>query len=166
MALPQPDMSREAHPIDVIEEVAHANDWVFERAGDDEVAIGVTGKWTEYNIAFSWLAEHEALHLSCAWEVKVGESRYNEMARLLAAINERMLLGHFDFWQTEGIVMFRQSLILTGGIEPTDRQIEALLKSATDSCETYFQAFQYVIWSGLPAREALDNVLFETVGSA
>ena len=166
MTLPQPDMSREAHPIDVIEEVAHANDWVFERAGDDEVAIGVTGKWTEYNIAFSWLAEHEALHLSCAWEVKVGESRYNEMARLLAAINERMLLGHFDFWQTEGIVMFRQSLILTGGIEPTDRQIEALLKSATDSCETYFQAFQYVIWSGLPAREALDNVLFETVGSA
>ena len=166
MALPQPDMSREAHPIDVIEEVAHANDWVFERAGDDEVAIGVTGKWTVYNIAFSWLAEHEALHLSCAWEVKVGESRYNEMARLLAAINERMLLGHFDFWQTEGIVMFRQSLILTGGIEPTDRQIEALLKSATDSCETYFQAFQYVIWSGLPAREALDNVLFETVGSA
>ena len=166
MALPLLDTSRDAHPIDVIEEVAHANDWVFERAGDDEVAIGVTGKWTEYNIAFSWLADHEALHLSCAWEVKVGESRYNELTRLLAVINERMLLGHFDFWQTEGIIMFRQSLILTGGIEPTDRLIEALLKSATDSCENYFQAFQYVIWSGLPAREALDTVLFETVGTA
>ncbi len=166
MALPQLDTSRDAHPIDVIEEVAHANDWVFERAGDDEVAIGVTGKWTEYNIAFSWLADHEALHLSCAWEVKVGESRFTELTRLLAVINERLLMGHFDFWQTEGIIMFRQSLILTGGIEPTERQIEALLKNATDSCENYFQAFQYVIWSGLPAREALDNVLFETVGTA
>ena len=166
MALPQLDQPRDAHPIDVIEEVAHANDWVFERAGDDEVAIGVTGKWTEYNIAFSWLADQEALHLSCAWEVKAGESRHNELTRLLAIINEQMLLGHFDFWRNEGIIMFRQSLILTGGLEPTDRQIEALLKSATEACENYFQAFQYVVWSGLSAQEALDNVLFETIGTA
>ena len=166
MPLPQVSASREAHPIDLIEEVAHANDWTFERAGDDEVAIGAVGKWTDYNIAFSWLSDHEALHLSCAWEVKAGESRYNELTRLLAAINERMLLGHFDYWQNEGIIMFRQSLILSGGIEPTDRQIEALLNSAIEACETYYQAFQYVIWSGLPAREALDNVMFETMGSA
>ena len=166
MALPSPDAQREAHPMDVIEEVAHANDWSFERAGDDEVAMGIVGKWAEYNIAFSWLADHEALHLSCAWEVKVGESRFNELTKLLAAINEQMLLGHFDFWQSEGIIMYRQTLVLTGGIEPTDRQIEAILDNAIKSCENYFPAFQYVIWSGLPAREALDNVLFETVGTA
>ncbi len=166
MAQPQLNVSREAHPIDLIEQVAHANDWTFERSGDDEVAIGIAGRWTEYNIAFSWLADHEALHLSCAWEVNVGESRFNELTRLLAAINERLLMGHFDFWQNEGVVMFRQSLVLTGGLEPTDKQIEALLTSATETCETYFQAFQYVIWSGLPARMALENVMFETVGSA
>ena len=152
--------------MDVIEDVAHANDWTFERAGDDEVAMGIVGKWAEYNIAFSWLADHEALHLSCSWEVKVGESRWNELTKLLAAINEQMLLGHFDFWQSEGIVMYRQTLVLTGGVEPTDRQIEAILDNAIKSCETYHPAFQYVIWSGLPAREALDNVLFETVGTA
>jgi hypothetical protein len=166
MAQPQLNVLRDAHPIDLIERVAHANDWTFERAGDDEVAIGIAGRWTEYNIAFSWLADHEALHLSCAWEVKVEVSRFNELTRLLAAINERLLMGHFDFWQNEGVVMFRQSLVLTGGLEPTDKQIEALLISATQTCETYFQAFQYVIWSGLPARMALENVMFETVGSA
>jgi hypothetical protein len=166
MAQPQLNVLRDAHPIDLIERVAHANDWTFERAGDDEVAIGIAGRWTEYNIAFSWLADHEALHLSCAWEVKVEVSRFNELTRLLAAINERLLMGHFDFWQNEGVVMFRQSLVLTGGLEPTDKQIKALLISATQTCETYFQAFQYVIWSGLPARMALENVMFETVGSA
>lgn len=166
MGLPQVDTRNDTHPIDVIEEVAHANDWVFERAGDDEVAIGVGGKWTEYNLAFSWLADREALHLSCAWEVKVGESRFNELTRLLVLINERMILGHFDFWQTEGIIMFRQSLLLSGGIEPTERQIEGLLEGAVEACESYYQAFQYVIWSGLPAREALENVMFETMGTA
>ena len=30
------DISREIHPVDVIEQVAHSNDWAFERCGDDE----------------------------------------------------------------------------------------------------------------------------------
>jgi hypothetical protein len=62
--------------------------------------------------------------------------------------------------------MFRQSLLLSGGIEPTERQIEGLLEGAIEACESYYQAFQYVIWSGLPAREALENVMFETMGTA
>lgn len=33
-----------------------------------------------------------------------------------------------------------------------------------DACETYFQAFQFVVWSGLDAKSAMDAVLFETVG--
>jgi hypothetical protein len=166
MAQPQLSVSRDAHPIDLIERVAHANDWTFQRAGEDEVAIGITGQWTEYDIAFSWLADHEALHLSCAWEVTALDSRFNELIRLLALINERLLMGHFDYWRNEGVVMFRQSLILTGGLEPTDKQIEALLTSATKTCETYYQAFQYIIWSGIPAGMALENVMFETQGSA
>ena len=84
----------------------------------------------------------------------------------MALINEQMLIGHFDFWQSEDIIMFRQTLVLAGGLDPTERQIEALFDRRSKTCDTYFPAFQYVVWSGLPAREALDNVLFETVGTA
>jgi hypothetical protein len=35
-----------------------------------------------------------------------------------------------------------------------------------EACECYFQAFQFVVWSGLSARDALSNVLFETQGTA
>ncbi len=41
-----------------------------------------------------------------------------------------------------------------------------MLKSAVDACERYYQAFQFVLWAGKPAREALDAVLFETEGEA
>jgi len=63
-------------------------------------------------------------------------------------------------------VIFRQSLLLAGGAEPTNRQVEVLLSNALDSCEAYFQAFQFVVWSGMEAKSALDAVLFETVGEA
>jgi hypothetical protein len=158
--------TRDSHPVDMIEHVAHANDWSFERTGDDEIAISVAGSWSEYHVSFSWMEDFEALHLACAFDVKVPEARVTEIMRLLSLINEQMLFGHFDLWEQEGAVMYRQALLLAGGAEPTSRQVEVLLNSALEACECYYQAFQFVIWSGTPAREALDAVLFETEGNA
>ena len=166
MSLLEIDLSREAHPVDVIEAVANANEWAFERAGDDEIAISVAGNWTDYHISFSWMEDFEALHLACAFDIKVTEPRVTEVMRLLALINEQMLFGHFDLWEQEGAIMFRQALMLNGGVEPTGQQVEVLLSTALEACECYFQAFQFVVWSGVSARDALQSVLFETHGSA
>jgi hypothetical protein len=166
MSLLEIDLSREAHPVDVIEAVANANEWAFERAGDDEIAISVAGNWTDYHISFSWMEDFEALHLACAFDIKVTEPRVTEVMRLLALINEQMLFGHFDLWEQEGAIMFRQALMLNGGVEPTGQQVEVLLSTALEACECYFQAFQFVVWSGVSARDALQSVLFETHGTA
>jgi len=166
MSLLEIDLSREAHPVDVIEAVANANEWAFERAGDDEIAISVAGNWTDYHISFSWMEDFEALHLACAFDIKVAEPRVTEVMRLLALINEQMLFGHFDLWEQEGAIMFRQALMLNGGVEPTGQQVEVLLSTALEACECYFQAFQFVVWSGVSARDALQSVLFETHGTA
>jgi hypothetical protein len=64
------------------------------------------------------------------------------------------------------MVMFRHALVLSGGIAASGRQCEALLGTALDSCERYFPAFQFVIWAGKPAREAMDSAMFETSGEA
>lgn len=166
MSLLEFEYVREAHPVDVIEQVAQSNDWVFERTGDDEIAVSVAGNWTDYQISFSWIEDFEALHLACAFDIKVSEPRVYEVMKLLSLINEKLLMGHFDLWQTEGAIMYRQSLLLCGGVEPNSRQVEVLLSAALEACETYFQAFQFVVWSGVTAREALESVVFETVGRA
>ena len=88
------------------------------------------------------------------------------MLQLIALVNEQLWVGHFDLWSAENVVMFRHALLLAGGAEPTHGQCEMLLKVAVDACERYFQAFQFVLWAGKSAREALDSVLFETEGEA
>jgi len=166
MSLMELEFERQSNPVDMIEYVAANNDWAFERSGEDEIAMTVEGKWTDYHISFSWMEEFEALHLGCAFDIKVPENRVNEVTKLLAAINGQVLMGHFDLWRQEDVVIFRQSLLLAGGAEPTNRQVEVLLSSALDTCEAYYQAFQFVIWSGLDAAKAMEAVLFETVGEA
>jgi len=166
MELVEIEVARDLHPVDVIEQVASDRDWSFERIGDDEIAISVTGTWTDYHVSFSWMEDFEALHLACAFDLTVTDSRTLEVLRLLSLINEQLLFGHFDLWEQEGAIMFRHSLLLAGGAEPTSRQVEMLLNNALEACESYYAAFQYVIWSGSSARDALSGVMFETQGNA
>jgi hypothetical protein len=166
MSLLELELERSGNPVDMIEVVASANEWEFERSGDDEINISVSGLWADYNISFSWMEDFEALHLACAFDLKVPKRRELETMRLLSLINEQMLIGHFDLWIREGAVMYHQALLLNGGAEPNGEQLECLLLSALEACERYYQAFQFVVWAGHPAQEALDGSLFETHGTA
>lgn len=157
---------RDDHPLDVIEMVAHDNEWAFERSGDNEISISVGGRWSQYLVSYSWMEDCEALHIACAFDMKVARNRVSEVQKLVSLINEQILMGHFDFWQRDNVIMFRQSLLLAGGLDPTERQIEALLAGAVEACESYFAAFQYVVWSSQSARSALEASLFETLGNA
>ena len=154
------------NPLDVVERVASSNGWSFERAGEDEITILVTGKWTDYQVSYTWMYDIEALHLACAFELKVPERNRSEVQLLISMINEQLWVGHFDLWIQDGLVMYRHALVLAGGVEASGRQCEALLGTALDACERYFPAFQFVVWAGKPAREALDGAMFETQGQA
>jgi hypothetical protein len=163
IALSEPSRT---NPLDVVERIAAINDWSFERAGDDEITMLVGGKWSDYQVSFTWMHDIEALHLACAFDMKVPERRRGEVQQLIAMVNEQLWIGHFDLWTQDGLVMFRHALVLAGGVEATSMQCQALLSSALESCEGYFPAFQFVVWAGKTARTALDAAMFETSGEA
>ena len=154
------------NPLDVVERIAAINDWSFERAGDDEITMLVGGKWSDYQVSFTWMHDIEALHLACAFDLKVPERRRGEVQQLIALVNEQLWIGHFDLWTQDGMVMFRHALVLAGGVEATSLQCQALLSTALESCEGYFPAFQFVVWAGKAAREAMDSAMFDTSGEA
>ena len=166
MSLIENIAERQNSPVDVVERLAALHDWAFDRAGDDKIAISVQGKWTDYQVSFTWMDEIEALHLACAFDLKVPEARRAELLALIALINEQLWVGHFDMWTKDGIIMFRHALLLAGGLQVAGKQCEALLDAALDSSERYYQAFQFVVWAGKSAREALDATMFETAGEA
>ena len=158
--------TRREHPVDVVERLAAGNEWIFERDDRDEISISVTGSWTDYNVAFSWLPDLETLHVGCAFDLKVPLRRRAETLELIANANEQLWLGHFDLWTGEGVVMFRHAMLLSGGAQPTTMQCESILSNALIACERYYQAFQFVVWAGKTAREALDSIMLETRGEA
>jgi hypothetical protein len=166
MSLTDFNSESRGNPLEVVERVAATNDWSFERAGEDEITILVRGKWADYQVSFTWMYDIEALHLACAFELKVPERCCPVVQQLISLINEQMWVGHFDLWTKDGIVMYRHALVLAGGVEASGQQCEALLGTALDCCERYFPAFQFVVWAGKTSAEAMSAAMFDTEGEA
>jgi hypothetical protein len=156
---------RVANPVDLVEQVAASHDWATDRSSEDELTMVVAGSWADYQVSLNWREDLESLHIACAFDFKVPENRLTEVYRLIAQINEQLWLGHFDLWGREGLIMFRQGLMLNGAVA-TDRQCEALLKAALEACERYYQSFQFVVWAGKTANESLISSMFQTEGRA
>jgi hypothetical protein len=158
------EVAKRPNPLEIVERFATSNNVAFERNGDDEIDLLVRGKWTDYQVSFTWIDSLEVLHLACAFDMKIPDPRLSEVQRLVACINEQLWLGHFDIWMQNGTVVFRHSLLLVGGVAASVRQCEVMLGSALDAAERYYPAFQFVVWSGQTARDAMDAVMLETAG--
>ncbi len=155
-----------SNPLDTIEQIVTAESWPFDRSADDELNISVNGQWCDYQLTFNWREDLEALHLACAFDMKVPEGKKGEVYALLAQINEQLWIGHFDLWSDEGVILFRHGVLMHGGATATPEQCEALVRLSVEACERYYPAFQFVLWAGKSAAQAIAACMFDTEGHA
>ncbi len=154
------------NPLDLVEDIAGTRDWIVERATQDEVNLVIAGSWCDLHLSLNWHEEMEGLHLACTFDLKVPRARREEVCRVISMINEQLFYGHFDLWRTEGILLFRHSTLLAGGASVTPEQCDGLLAMALKTSEKFYPVFQFVIWAGKTAEEAMQASMLETEGEA
>ena len=155
-----------ANPIDLVEEIVRANEWRHDRASDEEMIIEIPGRWCDYRLVFVWQGEMSALHFSCGFEMKVPSARRPAVHELLATVNERLWLGHFDLASDDNTPAFRHGVLLRGASGASVEQIEDLVDIALSECERFYPAFQFVIWEAKDAEEAIAAAMIDPVGEA
>ncbi|MCB2101383.1 MAG: YbjN domain-containing protein [Rhodobacterales bacterium] len=153
-------------PLDLVERFVSANDWTFDRPNDQELAAQVPGRWCDYSLYFAWHEGVPAMHFTCAFDLRVQPEQRRAVHDLLAVVNERMWLGHFGLWTDEGLPMFRHAMMLRGVGGVSAEQMEDLVETAIDECDRFYPAFQYVVWGGKTAHEAVEAAMIDTVGEA
>lgn len=153
------------HPLDMLERAVEDNGWPFERSGHDEINLSVAGRWCDYHFCFTWREELQSLHVSVSFDMRVAHERRSEIAELLVSINSLLWLGHFDLWAEDGAILYRHVLIFPDSTVSA-AQCEALLHLAVEACEHYYPAFQFVLWGGKTAKEAMAAAVLECSGRA
>jgi len=155
-----------ANPLDILEQIVIANDWVFDRRTNEEMAAEAPGRWCDYGLYFNWSHEISAMHFTCTFDLKVPEKRRAVLFELLALANERLWIGHFGLDSDEGNPVFRHSVLLRGAPGASAESLEDMVDIAITECERFFPAFQFVLWGGKPPSEALAAAMLECVGEA
>lgn len=162
----QEEAASAPHPLDMLERAVEDNGWSYERSGRDELNLTVTGRWCDHHFSFSWRDDLQSLHLSSAFDMRIdGKVRRAEVASLLMHVNARLWIGHFDLWPDDGSIVFRHAMIFPDA-GASAAQCEALLNLALEACEHYYPAFQFVLWGGKSAEEAVAAAVLECQGRA
>ena len=159
-------MDEAYNPLDIAESVIMDRDWVFERPADGELIAEVSGAWCNYRVWFTWQEDCGGLTLCCALDTKLPKAMTAKVHSLLALVNEKLWLGHFDLSSEDSTIVFRHSLLLKNGVGTSAEHLHELLDIAVEECERFFPAFQSVVWGGKSAAEALEYSLFETIAEA
>lgn len=159
------DDASTANPLDIAEQLLLDRDWSFDRSETQELLADVTGSWCNYRISLNWHESFGALTFCCEVDSKIPPRMVDRLYPILAKVNSKLWLGHFDLSEESGYLAFRYAM-LTKGADVTPTQLEDLLDLAVTECERFFPAFQSAIWSDRPVDDMLQMALMETQGEA
>jgi hypothetical protein len=154
------------NPLDVVEELVIANEWPFQRSEDSQIETEVAGRWRDYRVVFIWEEDASALHFCCRVDVRVAACHRAQISELLASVNARMWLGHFDMSGEDDTVIFRHTSLLRGASSGSAEIIEDLLDLGISECDRYYPAFQLAMWGGKTPAEAIAAAIVEPMGEA
>lgn len=156
----------ETDPLEALELVADDMALSVERVEQDELHVAIPGMWKDAGFWFTWRPELSTLQMGAPLDLKAPKGRLNDVARLVAMVNERLWIGHFDLWTDDNSIVFRNAAVLpvSGALDRT--QAECLIKGAREAIDRFLPAFNFLIWGGKTPEDALDASLFETAGNA
>lgn len=154
-----------ANPLDIAEQLMTDRDMAYDRPEHSAIVADMSGSWCNYQLELSWHQEFGALSFTCAIDSRIPPRSHALLYPLLAKINPRLWLGHFELAE-DGAILFRYSMQLKGVSGISIQQLEDLLDIAVSECERFYPAFQSLLWGGKTADEALELALMDTVGEA
>ncbi|MDD3182689.1 MAG: YbjN domain-containing protein [Alphaproteobacteria bacterium] len=154
------------NPLDIVEEIVAANEWLFDRSNEDELVVELAGRWCHYRMYFVWQREVGALQFSCQFDMRVPEGKRCDVNDLLSLLNNRLWLGHFDLDLQNNSPLFRYTVLARSDRLPGVEVFEDLVEIALTECERFYPAFQFVVWGGKSPTEALTAAMIDTAGQA
>ena len=159
--------NHEDNPIDRVEDVLSAHNWVFERVNDEELAVQVKGKACSYRLFFIWQEDMNALQFCAQYDMSINNDIRERITKTLANINEDLWMGHFDLPQDTGIPSFRHTCLIRGMSDGAIADmIEDMMDIALVQCERHHAAFQLLSHSGANDDTMISLALMETVGES
>jgi hypothetical protein len=162
---PDEDVALGLDPLDVVEHVLTAENLQFDRTEDGDLAFTLAGDWKDYELWFAWRPEADCLQLCLSIDQNVTSEQRPAAHELIAVVNQRLWLGHFEVWD-DGEIIFRHAMALMTGERPTLAQAAAMIDIAVEAADRFYPAFDFLVRGSRSPADAIAACMFETIGEA
>lgn len=154
------------NPTDIVEDLLITQEWGYQRLSDTEIAAEVEARWGIYRMQFFWQHDYDIFHLTCFLDTRVSHEHETEFYKLLALLNERVLMGHFELFSDDLTPAYRHSFTLPMNQNAQAEILEHAIALALDETDRFYPAFQLVIAGEKTAKEAASIAVLDTAGEA
>ncbi len=156
------------NPLDLAEEIAASNDWVYERESGQELIIALESQYCDLQVRLFWRSDFATLQTAVMMDTRVNDRKLSDIYEAVSLVNERMWLGHFEYWVAEQALIFRHASLandpMTGIIG--GGHIATMIETAVSECDRFYPVFQFVLWGGKSPSDAIEAAMLDCVGEA
>jgi hypothetical protein len=149
------------NPLDVFKRICVAEGYEHDQVDINELQISLPGLWCQHDVSLTWNAATEQVQVFLLFEGRMPGGRSDDICRLMSLLNERLASGHFDYWDKNRCLVYRDATSLRGGAQLGTEQGLDMLAHALDAAERGYPACQYVIWAGKSPEDALTSALVD-----
>jgi hypothetical protein len=143
-----------SNPLDSVEEILYANEWVFDRMTEDELIVQITGKMGEYKLFFQWQEQYSAMTFVCQYDLDIHRNALDDVKKTMSSINAGLWLGPVDLREGSDIPCFRHTTLFRGMTHTSGAEhLEDLVDIALAECERFYPVFELLSRS-TPANDA------------
>jgi hypothetical protein len=166
-ALELSEFEDKINPLDQVEEILNAHNWVFHRASENELVVHVTGKSCNYRLFFIWQEDMNAMQYCCQYDMVIEDAAFENAARTLMSINENLWMGHFDLPKDTATPSFRYTCLMHGPEDAITAQLADIVDISLTQCERFYSAFNLLTHANENEDAAnIELAMMETVGES
>lgn len=155
-----------AHPIDLVTRFVVRQDWMLCQQDRDAVLAEIPGRWSQYQLAVSWLDSEETLQVVCRIDVRATSETLADMAMLAALLNQQLFIGHLALDMKTRELELRHTLALRGAGGATPEQVEDVVDIMLGECEQIYPAIYQVANGAVSPSDGAAAVMMVTQGEA
>jgi len=154
------------NPIDIVEDVIHNKNWNFSRSDAHELVADIYTNMCQYRLYFNWSESLKSINFTVTFDIKFPLKKHSDIYELLAKINEKLWIGHFDITSKSGILAYRQTFFLPHENDMLFNQLEDLVDISIYECEKYYPAFNILFFENTSPGDALELCSTDIIGRA
>jgi len=153
-------------PIDVAEVVADHNQWEYNRIGEDQIGIAITGKWYTYSVTLHFAQTDDTLRVICTFDFNPDTTNLPAVYELLNLVNDRIWGASIIFWPDQKLLVFRAARKINENELASQELINEVVEAAIATCDQFYPAVQLVACGDESPETAMNIAIGQTYGRA